>query len=184
MATKAYTLATVEEAVGLANLFVDGREVTRAELRDLLHLYVLDEKDLDVELFGGLAARIRAVLALRDKDARVVAINELLETFQPSPRIVSHDGQAPHFHYVTSEGPAVAHVGASFAMALSYILVDHDADRLGACAAPACSRLFFDQSRSRRQRFCSKTCATRVHVAAHRARTERQDDRVAEESGA
>ncbi len=176
MAYGAYTRSTVDEAVALANLFIDrDGEVTRADLGELLRLYVLPEDELDVAQFAALAERIRHVVAVEDRESRVVRLNALLEDFQPSPRVTQHDGQEPHFHYVAADGPAVVHVGASFAMALANALVDYGSDRLGRCAAPDCERLYFDHSRSRQRRFCSKTCATRVHVAAHRARADAQD---------
>jgi hypothetical protein len=164
-----FTAQTVDEAVALANLFV-GPDVGEDELRDVLHLYDLHEDALDMAAFADLAAAVRAVLA--DDDAsRVQRLNDLLEDFAPSPFITEHDGQAPHFHFVSDDGPDVRRVGASLTMALAHVVVDHGAARLGACDAPGCEHVFVDRTRNGNQRFCSKTCATRVHVARHRARS-------------
>lgn len=163
-----YTDQTVDKAVALANLSADGA-VTPQHLRDVLATYVLT--DIDVEAFVDLAEWVHAIIGAGDPVAQLRRLNDLLGRVPATPRIVEHDGQPPHMHYVTADGPAVLHVGASFAMALATTLIDHGAQRFGQCAAPACRQVYVDRSRAGRQRFCSKTCATRVHVAAHRARS-------------
>lgn len=163
-----FTAQTVDEAVALANLFAC-EDVSEDGLRAVLHLYDLHEEPLDVAAFAGLAASVRGVFLAEDV-ARVQHLNDLLADFEPSPFITEHDGQAPHFHFVADDGPDVRRVGASLTMALAHVVVDHGAGRLGGCAAPGCERVFADRTRNRNQRFCSKTCATRVHVARHRAR--------------
>lgn len=164
-----FTAQTVAEAVGLTNLFATP-EVAEADLAELLHLYA-PSRPVDVTAFGSLAHRLRAVFAADDADARVARLNDLIETYEPRPIIAEHDGQAPHFHFAPDDGDDVRRVGASLVMALAHVVVDEGADRLGRCGAPGCDRVFVDHSRGGNRRFCSKTCATRVHVAAHRART-------------
>lgn len=163
-----FTAQTVDEAVAIANLFVD-RPVSEDDLRQVLHLYDLHDASLDVAAFADLAASIRAVFCA-EGESRVVRLNDLLAAFEPSPVITEHDGQPPHFHFVADDDPDVARVGASLTMALAHVVVDHGTGRLGACEAPGCQRVFADRTRNTNQRFCSKTCATRVHVARHRAR--------------
>ncbi len=41
-------------------------------------------------------------------------------------------------------------------------------ERMRTCQAPPCVCLFVDHSKSGRQRYCSKRCANRINVAAHR----------------
>ena len=170
MTGSTYTLATIQRVVELVNLFTDNDAVTRAEVCEILVRYGIDESAVVVEDFAALAKRLRPVFNDQPRDQRALRLNELLEQFQPAPRIVEHDGEPLHFHYVPALGPPLEHVGASCAMALSIAFVDGHDDRLGVCAAPDCDRVFFDHSRNRNQRFCRKSCATRVHVAAHRAR--------------
>lgn len=43
-------------------------------------------------------------------------------------------------------------------------------ERMRACQSSPCNVLYVDQSKAGRQRYCSKRCANRVNVAAHRAR--------------
>lgn len=172
MSYGAYTLQTAQEAAGLVNLYADGSPDAGAVL-DLLHLYALEPADVGTAQFADLAMRLRGVFTATARAEQLQRLNALLEEFRPSPRLVEHDGQDPHFHYETIEEPAtgatVQHVGASLTMALAGVLVEMGADRFGGCAAPGCDQVFIDTSRSGRRRFCGKTCASRVHVAAHRA---------------
>lgn len=165
-----FTDQTVSEAVDLTNLFADGDLVSGDDLRRLLHLYVLVDDPVDVAAFADLAVRMRAVFEAEVALDRVSMLNDLLTAHEPRPFIAEHDGQAPHFHYVSDDRTDVRRVGASLAMALAHVVVDDGAERLGSCAAAGCRNVFVDRTRNRSQRFCSKTCATRVHVAAHRAR--------------
>lgn len=176
-----YTLATIQRIVELVNLFVSRTSDTdesatpdtadtRDELCRVLTRYGVDESAVDVSDFAALAAALHPVFTAHDRDERAARLNELLEQFRPVPYLVTHDGEPLHFHYVPRYGPPTEHVGASSAMALANALVEEHDDRLGVCAAPGCQRVFFDRSRNRTQRYCRKSCATRVHVAAHRAR--------------
>lgn len=165
-----FTAQTVGEAVALANLVTDGA-ATEAALREVLALYDLHVAPLDVAAFRALADAVGEVFRAPDATRRTAVLNGLLTAFEPAPFLAEHDGQAPHFHFVPDDRPDVERVGASLAMALAHVVVDHGGDRLGTCDAPGCERVYVDQTRNGNQRFCSKTCATRVHVARHRARS-------------
>jgi predicted RNA-binding Zn ribbon-like protein len=165
-----YTAQTVAEAVELANLAAGGA-ASEAELREVLRLYHLKPGPLDVDGFVVLGDRIREVFRAPDADARVAVLNRLIAFHEPAPTIADHDGQGPHFHFAPDDGDDLRRVGASLAMALAHVVVDHGAGRLGCCQAPGCPRVFVDHTRNSSQRFCSRTCATRVHVAEHRARS-------------
>lgn len=163
-----FTAQTVSEAVELANALADGAGAER--IREVLRLYGLREQPVDVAAFRSLAGRIRAVFEATSDADRVDGLNDLIASYEPSPFIAEHDGQGPHFHYVPDDGADVRRVGASLTMALAHVIVDYGADRLGRCAAPGCRHVFVDRTRNGNQRYCSRTCATRVHVAQHRAR--------------
>lgn len=167
-----FTAQTVGEAVDLVNLFADAADagVTESDAREVLHLYDLHDAPLDLDGFERLAADIRTVFAASGTSGRRAQLNHLLAAFEPSPFLAEHDGQPPHFHFAPDDGPDVRRVGASLAMALAHVVVDHGGDRLGTCDAPGCGHVYADQTRNGNQRFCSRTCATRVHVAQHRAR--------------
>lgn len=164
-----FTAQTVGEAVALVNLFAAG-DVDESRLRGVLELYDLHDEQPDVGAFARLAAQVREVFEADGPAGRLAVLNRLLSDVEPAPFLTEHDGQSPHFHYVADDGPDVRRVGASLTMALAHVLVDHGGDRLGCCDAPGCRRVYVDQTRNGNQRFCSRTCATRVHVARHRAR--------------
>lgn len=164
-----YTTRTVEEAVRLSNALAN-REVPadEAELRELLARFEVDDADLDVEGLSHLAARIRRVFTTDDLDRQVELLNDLITLYQPHPRIVDHDGQGYHLHYHPPGAGHLRTVGASMVMALGTVLCDYGASRLGVC--PECADVFVDTTRNGSQRFCTRTCANRVHAASHRAR--------------
>lgn len=56
-------------------------------------------------------------------------------------------------------------------MALAFLIVAGERERLRRCDAPDCRHAFVDLSRNRSRRYCdSRTCGNRLHVAAYRAR--------------
>jgi predicted RNA-binding Zn ribbon-like protein len=164
-----YTTRTVEEAVRLSNALANSTPpADESTLRELLARFELGDGPLDVEGLTHLANRLRRVFTSADLDERVAVLNDLIALYQPHPRIVDHDGQGHHFHY---HGPAAGHlrsIGASMVMALGMVLCDYGEGRLGVC--PECGDVFVDTTRNGSQRFCTRTCANRVHAAQHRAR--------------
>lgn len=118
-------------------------------------------------------ARLRTVFTAPSAAAKVGQLNTLLAEVAARPYISTHDGQPPHLHYYDHTGPVVARVRAQTAAALSLVLVDAGAQRIGSCAAPGCPTVFVDTSRAGRRTYCTPRCATRVNVSAHRARAAR-----------
>ena len=53
---------------------------------------------------------------------------------------------------------------------LSVWLCEYGSARFGVCADERCGNVYLDTSSNNCRRFCSERCATRSHVAAHRAR--------------
>ena len=54
--------------------------------------------------------------------------------------------------------------------ALVRLTTEYGPERMRKCQSAPCEKLYVDQSKAGRQRYCSKRCANRVNVAAHRAR--------------
>jgi predicted RNA-binding Zn ribbon-like protein len=105
----------------------------------------------------------------RDTEA-VEELNALLEAYPIQPRISGHDAHDWHMH-VTGRGSAVSSeylAGASWGLAVW--LCEHGSSRFGVCADERCGNVYLDTSSNCCRRFCSERCATRSHVAAHRAR--------------
>jgi predicted RNA-binding Zn ribbon-like protein len=113
----------------------------------------------------------------RDAEA-VVALNALLEAHPVQPRISGHESHDWHMH-VTSRGSSVgAEHMAGAVWGLAVWLCEFGSARFGVCADERCGNVYLDTSSNCCRRFCSERCATRSHVAAHRARKRAEADLV------
>jgi predicted RNA-binding Zn ribbon-like protein len=66
--------------------------------------------------------------------------------------------------------PPAGLLAAHAVLALASVIGTRGAGRLRRCEAAPCEEVFVDASKAGRQRFCSRRCATRFHVARHRRR--------------
>lgn len=176
MTPESFSRWAVSRAVEVVNLYIDREEkVTQSDLHTHLHGYGFPEEALDVAAFEALANDLRDTFRDPERSVRLAGINRLLDRAQPRPRLVEHDETGPHFHYDATGSPQ-DHITSGMLMAIALVVVDRGVERFGWCAEPACDHLFYDHSRNLSQRFCSRTCSTRVHVRAHRARKSRGPD--------
>jgi predicted RNA-binding Zn ribbon-like protein len=122
-----------------------------------------------------------AVREVRDRFATACAaesvataaglLNDLVAGAGTTPRLTDHDGHAWHVHYFAPGASLAQRLAADGGMALVFLAVAGERERLRRCAAPGCGRAFVDLSRNRSRRYCSsRTCGNRLHVAAYRAR--------------
>ena len=171
--------AYARTAVDLVN--ADVEDIAR--LRELFSgdtAWMRDEvQDREVPVFRRAQRRLREVFehgtAGRDADA-VRELNALLEAFPVQPRISGHDAGDWHMH-VTSRGASVsAEFLAGAVWGLSVWLCEYGSERFGICADERCGNVYLDTSSNNCRRFCSERCATRSHVAAHRARKRAAND--------
>ncbi|WP_171170228.1 CGNR zinc finger domain-containing protein [Streptomyces sp. I05A-00742] len=139
------------------------------ERHDISGVGELDEGDL------------RAVREIRDRFVRIFdttavpeaaeLLNALVAEAGTTPRLTDHDGYDWHVHYFAPGASLAQHLAADGGMALAFILVAGERERLRRCEAPGCGRAFVDLSRNRSRRYCDgRTCGNRLHVAAYRAR--------------
>ncbi len=140
-----------------------------------------DERDLAI--FRKAQRRLREVFDLgaagKDEDA-VQACNGLLESHPVQPRITSHeDGGEWHMH-VTGRGasPSAEYLAGAI-WGLAVWMCEYGSGRFGVCADERCGNVYLDTSSNCCRRFCSERCATRSHVAAHRARKRAAPEMVA-----
>ncbi|MGW3623595.1 CGNR zinc finger domain-containing protein [Streptomyces sp. NPDC000880] len=136
----------------------------------------------DVSGVGELNQRdLRAVHSVRTQFAEIFAapdsrtaaelVNELVAAAGTTPQLTDHDGYDWHVHYFAPGASVADHLAADCGMALAFIVVAGEQERLRRCEAPDCGRAFVDLSRNRSRRYCdSRTCGNRLHVAAYRAR--------------
>jgi predicted RNA-binding Zn ribbon-like protein len=132
-----------------------------------------DVSERDITVLRKGAKRLREIFeygsAGRDTDA-VAALNLLLEAHPVQPRISGHEIDDWHMH-VTSRGSSVsAEHMAGAVWGLAVWLCEYGSARFGVCADERCGNVYLDTSSNCCRRFCSERCATRSHVAAHRAR--------------
>lgn len=137
------------------------------------------------------AADLRAVRSVRDQFVQVFAaqdtrsaarqVNALVAHAGTTPQLTDHDGYDWHVHYFAPDASIADHLAADGGMALGFLLVGRERERLRRCAAPDCRKAFIDLSRNRSRRYCSsRTCGNRLHVAAYRARQRESAENAAE----
>jgi hypothetical protein len=81
------------------------------------------------------------------------------------------DGQSFRMAFVPSPHlKPVQHVEAVVTRGLADLIAELGPDRLHQCESKPCEEIFVDHSKSGRQRFCGKRCATRFNVAVYRKR--------------
>ncbi|AXI80680.1 CGNR zinc finger domain-containing protein [Peterkaempfera bronchialis] len=125
----------------------------------------------DLAAVHALRDRFRAVFAAPSTRAAAELVNTLVAKAGTTPRLTDHDGHDWHMHYFAPGAALADHLAAEAGMALAFILVAGERERLRRCEAPDCARVFVDLSRNRSRRYCdSRTCGNRLHVAAYRAR--------------
>ncbi|MEV7423049.1 MULTISPECIES: CGNR zinc finger domain-containing protein [unclassified Streptomyces] len=146
---------------------------------EALYDFVRDHNVSGVRELG--ARDLRAVLDVRDRFTEVFAatdprtaadlINQLVAGAGTTPQLTDHDGYDWHVHYFAPGASVSDHLAADCGMALAFMVVAGEQERLRRCEAPDCGHAFVDLSRNRSRRYCSsRTCGNRLHVAAYRAR--------------
>ncbi|WP_406001934.1 CGNR zinc finger domain-containing protein [Streptomyces sp. NBC_00829] len=150
-------------------------------LADVASLYDF-VRNHDVSGVGELGQRdLKAVQSVRTQFAQIFAapdsrtaadlVNELVAAAGTTPQLTNHDNYDWHVHYFAPGASVADHLAADCGMALAFIVVAGEQERLRRCEAPDCGRAFVDLSRNRSRRYCdSRTCGNRLHVAAYRAR--------------
>ncbi|MGC4950695.1 CGNR zinc finger domain-containing protein [Streptomyces sp. DT224] len=129
----------------------------------------LDQRDLLA--VHDVRARFAEVFAAGDAHTAAGLVNALVAAAGTTPQLTAHDGYDWHVHYFSPDASIADHLAADCGMALAFIIVAGETERLRRCEAPDCRHAFVDLSRNRSRRYCSsRTCGNRLHVAAYRAR--------------
>ncbi|WSA36734.1 CGNR zinc finger domain-containing protein [Streptomyces sp. NBC_01808] len=147
--------------VGALQGFVDEHEISGLE--------ALCRSDLDA--VRAVRRDLSAVFAAPDDRAAAERLNAIVAAAGTTPQLTDHDGYEWHVHYFAPGASVAEHLAADGGMALAFLVVAGERERLRRCEAPDCGRAFVDYSRNRSRRYCSsRTCGNRLHVAAYRAR--------------
>jgi predicted RNA-binding Zn ribbon-like protein len=171
-ALRAAADAQAQMAVVLANLPSE-RPVAAAAVFGAGSIEASQATEKDLGALRRVGRKLRRVFELgavgEDADA-VAALNALLATHPVQPRISGHDASDRHMHVTSRGAGAAAEYIATAVWGLSVLLCEHGSNRLGICAEDHCLTVYLDGSSNNCRRFCCDRCATRAHVAAHRAR--------------
>ncbi|KNB49816.1 CGNR zinc finger domain-containing protein [Streptomyces caatingaensis] len=175
------TRCALDAVVDLLNTGPGGAEPAGDALADVAALGAFVERHA-ISGVGELGQDdLVAVRALRERFARIFdtggaseaaeLLNALVAEAGTTPRLTDHDGYDWHVHYFAPGASLAEHLAADGGMALAFLLVAGELERLRRCGAPGCGRAFVDLSRNRSRRYCDgRTCGNRLHVAAYRAR--------------
>ncbi|MEU8517886.1 CGNR zinc finger domain-containing protein [Kitasatospora sp. NPDC048722] len=125
----------------------------------------------DLRSVQDLRSRLREVFGTESTAAASELVNSIVAAAGTTPRLINHDHHGWHIHYFAPHAALGDLLAAELGMALAFIFMAGESERLRRCEAPDCARVFVDLSRNRSRRYCdSRTCGNRLHVAAYRAR--------------
>jgi predicted RNA-binding Zn ribbon-like protein len=173
-----YTTKPVELAVALVNTrsIDEDRLAEPDQLVDFVEHYKTlwggmaePPKRGDLAAVHELRAALREVIESNNEDVASGRVNALLDTYGAKPRLSTHSG-TPHLHFEPTDSSIVCWLGATTAMGLASVIVEHGVERFGVCDSASCDDVYVDTSRNRSRRHCSHTCSTREAVAAYRKR--------------
>ncbi|MFE9062365.1 CGNR zinc finger domain-containing protein [Streptomyces violaceusniger] len=124
----------------------------------------------DVAGMRTAALRLREVFAAGHVDAAAGVLNRLLREGTGPLRLSSHDGRSLWHPHLDSddEAPWGEWFLASSCMALTVLIWDGQRPPGGLCSSPGCGDVFLTVGSGPERRYCSRRCATRERVAAHR----------------
>ncbi|WFB06590.1 CGNR zinc finger domain-containing protein [Streptomyces sp. LX-29] len=173
------TRCALDAVVALVNTTPEGTD--QDELTDVAALRrfveeqsISDVRSLterDLAAVREVRARFTEVFAAEDTKATAALLNTMVAGAGTTPQLTDHDGYDWHVHYFAPGASVADHLAADGGMALAFLVVAGERERLRRCEAPDCGRAFVDLSRNRSRRYCdSRTCGNRLHVAAYRAR--------------
>ncbi|MEU8122460.1 CGNR zinc finger domain-containing protein [Spirillospora sp. NPDC049024] len=124
----------------------------------------------DIAEMRAAAALLRDVFAAEDADDAATALNRLLREHTGPLRLTSHGGGTPWHPHLDrdDDAPWGEWLLASSCMALTVLVWDRQRPPGRVCSSPSCRNVFIAQGSGPERRYCSRRCATRERVAAHR----------------
>ncbi|MGW0578389.1 CGNR zinc finger domain-containing protein [Streptomyces sp. NPDC002920] len=171
--TRHSVLTTARRTAALVNALADERP-DPADVAGVLRAYgETDPVDLTVRDVAGMRAAatlLRQVFAAEHADAAAATLNRLLRDHTGPLRLTSHGGSAPWHPHLDhdDDAPWDEWLLASSCMALTVLVWDRQRPPGRICASPSCQNVFITQGSGPERRYCSRRCATRERVAAHR----------------
>ncbi|GLW06518.1 hypothetical protein Misp01_16480 [Microtetraspora sp. NBRC 13810] len=165
--------ATARRTVALVNALT-GEQPEAGEIAAVLREYgetgPVELTARDVEGMRAAARLLREVFAAEHVDVAAATLNRLLLESTGPVRLTSHAGLTPWHPHLDGDddAPWDEWFLASSCMALAVLIWDRQRPPGGLCASPGCRNVYLTQGSGPARRFCSRRCATRERVAAHR----------------
>ena len=171
--TRHSVLTAARRTAALINALADDRPdpaVVAGVLRDYGETDPIDLTTRDVAGMRAAAALLRQVFAAEHADNAAAALNRLLQEHTGPLRLTSHGGSTPWHPHLDHDdnAPWAEWLLASSCMALTVLVWDRQRQPGRICASPSCHNVFITQGSGPERRYCSRRCATRERVAAHR----------------
>ncbi|MEU5738774.1 MULTISPECIES: CGNR zinc finger domain-containing protein [Streptomyces] len=128
----------------------------------------------DVQGMREAATLLRDVFAAESADAAAHVLNRLLGAHTGRLRLSSHRGGSPWHPHVdrADDAPWPEWFLASSCLALTVLVWDRQRPPGRICASGSCRNVFIARGSGPERRYCSRRCATRERVAAHRRRAD------------
>ncbi|WP_241267503.1 CGNR zinc finger domain-containing protein [Streptomyces scabichelini] len=139
-------------------------------LRQYGELEPIEINSGDIARMRAAALLLREVFAAGHVDPAAEALNRLLLEHTGRLRLTSHGGSTPWHPHLDrhDDAPWDEWFLASSCLALTVLLWDRQRPPGGLCASPSCQNVYVTQGPGPARRYCSRRCATRERVAAHR----------------
>ncbi|MEU9466826.1 CGNR zinc finger domain-containing protein [Streptomyces avermitilis] len=169
--TRHSVLTTARRTAALVNALAGDRPEAVAEvLREYGEAEPVELTADDIARMRAAALLLREVFAAADVDRAAATLNVLLREHTGPLRLTSHGGAAPWHPHLDShdDAPWDEWFLASSCMALAVLVWDRGRPPGGLCASPACENVYVSLGSGPARRYCSRRCATRERVAAHR----------------
>ncbi|MFH8627453.1 CGNR zinc finger domain-containing protein [Streptomyces vietnamensis] len=173
--TRHSVLTTARRTAALLNVLADDRPDPGRVASVLLEYGETGPVELgpdEVDEMRVAAALLRQVFAAATADEAAVVLNRLLREHTGPLRLTSHGGTAPWHAHIDrdDDAPWAEWLLASSCMALAVLVWDLQRPPGRTCASGGCRNVFVAQGSGPERRYCSRRCATRERVAAHRGR--------------
>jgi predicted RNA-binding Zn ribbon-like protein len=115
-------------------------------------------------------AEVRGLFTADTPARATELLNRLLEKSRVTMRVVRDKGEARIEWALDPSASLAETLRSAAAVSAAHLATEFGFERLRVCGADPCADVFLDSSKRGEQRFCGPRCATRVRVAAHRAR--------------
>jgi predicted RNA-binding Zn ribbon-like protein len=171
-ASGADRLTTLADLRGLLDPFPTWR--AKAANADLTHL----------RAGRGVLREVFDAVAVHDVPRAAALLNPMLSAYPVRPRVTDHDGWPWHLHLAETAASAAEGYLATAAFGLAIAATEIGFERFGVCQSNGCHAVFLDSSSNLSRRYCTERCATRMNVAAYRARRRERSLAEATASGA